>query len=151
MAIAIRTATPLDAAVVADFNRRMAEETEHKQLDPQILLAGVAALLADGDKGVYYLACDGDDIVGQLMITREWSDWRNGWWWWIQSVYVRANWRRKGVFQALYHHVVQAAQAASDVLGLRLYVEKENTGAQATYRKLGMSPMPYLFFDYWLS
>ena len=151
MPIAIRVAERRDAPVVAEFNRRMAEETEHKHLDPAVLLAGVAALLSDRDKGIYYLACAGQDIAGQLMITREWSDWRNGWWWWIQSVYVRADWRRKGIFQALYRHILEAAKAEENVLGLRLYVEKDNAAAQSTYQKLGMTPMPYLFFDYWLT
>lgn len=151
MAVIIRTAEPRDVAVVAEYNRRMALETENKQLDPDVLSAGVTALLADHTKGIYYLACAGADVVGQLMITREWSDWRNGWWWWIQSVYVRADWRRQGVFHALYDHIVQAARAERDVLGLRLYVEKDNAAAQSTYRKLGMTPMSYLFFDYWLS
>jgi ribosomal protein S18 acetylase RimI-like enzyme len=147
MPLTIRRGDVNDVAIVAEYNRRMAEETEGKRLDVSVLQDGVRAVLADTSKGVYYLACDGDDVVGQVMLTWEWSDWRNGWWWWLQSVYIRSDRRRRGVFQALFDHVLQQARAAGDVLGVRLYVEKDNHAAQATYRKLGMETMPYLMFD----
>src|SRR5437870_970183 len=91
MPLTVRSATPADVPVIVEYNRRLARETEHKTLDPATVSAGVAAAIADpATKGPYYLACDGADVVGQLQVTFEWSDWRNGWFWWIQSVYVRA-------------------------------------------------------------
>src|SRR5262249_21771908 len=104
MPLTIRRSRPADAAVVADFNRRLAEESEGKTLDGAALAEGVRAVLADPARGLYFLAERGGEVVGQLMVTYEWSDWRNGWIWWIQSVYVRADARRQGVFRALYEH-----------------------------------------------
>src|SRR5881398_2940188 len=98
-------------------------------------------------KGPYYLACDGADVVGQMQITYEFSDWRNGWFWWIQGVYVRADARGRGVFRALYHHVYEAARRDTQVIGLRLYVEKENHAAQRTYFNLGMKETDYLMLE----
>ncbi len=143
MPVTIRQALPDDAPTIADFNRRMALETEDKLLDPAILAAGVAAALADPHKAVYYLAVEEGPIVGQLSITREWSDWRNGWFWWIQSVYVRPEARRRGIYRALYAHVRARARQQGDVLGLRLYVEEENATAEQTYLRLGMEPAGY--------
>jgi len=144
MPLTVRTATPADVPVIVEYNRRLAQETEHKTLDPATVSAGVAAAIADPmTKGPYYLACDGADVVGQLQVTLEWSDWRNGWFWWIQSVYVRAEHRGRGIFRALYQHVRSRATAAGNVIGIRLYVELENTAAQATYSRMGMSFLPY--------
>jgi len=143
MELHIRRATPADAAVVAEFNRLLAHESEAKALDPATLAAGVAAVLADPHKGFYILAERGGEVVGQVCVTFEWSDWRNGWYWWIQSVYVRADARRGGVFAALYRHLEAAAVADPEVVGLRLYVERDNTPAQAVYRKLGLADEPY--------
>lgn len=144
MNIEIRAAMPADAAVIARFNSQMAEETEGRPLDPSLIGPGVAALLADPAKGRYWLAHSNGRIVGQIMVTREWSDWRNGMFWWIQSVYVHPEWRRQGVFSALYRHVESLAAAAPDSCGLRLYVERNNTRAQATYAALGMVETAYL-------
>jgi len=105
---------------------------------------GVEALLADPHKGVYYLTEDGGKVLGQISTTTEWSDWRNGWFWWIQSVYVCKEARRQGVFRALYNHVYQAACADPGVVGLRLYVEKENHVAKWTYLQLGMEEEGYV-------
>ncbi len=116
----------------------MAEETEGRPLDPAIIGAGVSSLLADADKGRYWLAEANGDVIGQIMVTYEWSDWRNGTLWWIQSVYVHPGHRRNGVFSALYRHVESRARAADNVCGLRLYVEQNNTRAQNTYEALGM-------------
>ncbi len=139
MPLTVRPATPADVPVIAEYNRRLARETEAKELDLATLTAGILAALADpGRKGPYYLACDGDDVVGQTQVTYEWSDWRNGWFWWIQGVYVRADARGRGVFRTLYEHVRREARAAGDVIGLRLYVERDNRAAQATYTRLGM-------------
>ena len=147
MPLTIRQATPADAPVVIEFNRRLAEESEGVTLDPAVLAAGVAAVLADPVKGPYFLAEEGGEALGQMGVTTEFSDWRNGWLWWIQSVYVRADARRAGVFRGLYEHLVAAARQDPAVIGLRLYVERENTRAQQTYLSLGMSDASYYLFD----
>ena len=145
----IRQAGPADAPAIVQFNRLLASETEDKTLDAAVVAAGVAAALADPDrKGPYYLAVEGESVLGQLQITYEWSDWRNGWFWWIQSVYVRSEDRRRGVFRSLYRHVVELARAAG-VVGIRLYVERENHAAQRTYRDLGMADAGYLLMQLW--
>ena len=147
MTLSIRKAKPADASTIVDFNRRMALETEQKVLEPEIVAAGVAAALADPHKAVYFVAEEDQHIVGQLSITLEWSDWRNGWLWWIQGVYVRADARRRGVFRALYEHVCEAARQDPEVVGLRLYVERENLAAQQTYLRMGMEWTNYLMLE----
>jgi GNAT superfamily N-acetyltransferase len=147
MPLSIRRAGPADAAIVTEFNRLLAAESEGKTLDAAVLAAGVASGLADPRKGVYFLAEEDGVAVGQIMFTTEWSDWRNGWFWWIQSVYVRPAERRRGVFRALFEHVDQAARADGHVIGLRLYVERENHVAQETYRRMGMEAAGYLVFE----
>ncbi|MCL1635874.1 GNAT family N-acetyltransferase [Luteimonas sp. SX5] len=138
----------------------MAWETERKRLDPATLRAGIAAGLADAAKARYFVAmldtsvADAETVavpVGTLMLTSEWSDWRNGDWWWIQSVYVPPQHRRKGVYRALYRHVEALARASEGVIGLRLYVEKENAVAQRTYESLGMSDSGYLLYQDWFA
>jgi GNAT superfamily N-acetyltransferase len=146
MSVTIRPATLDDAPVICEFNRQLALESEDKALDPVVLGAGVAALLNDPARGRYFLAQKGDQVVGQIMFTTEWSDWRNAWMWWIESVYVRQDSRRQGVFRALYEHVYRTARADPTVVGLRLYVEKNNQAAQQTYLSLGMSPMNFHLF-----
>jgi ribosomal protein S18 acetylase RimI-like enzyme len=146
MPLTLRRAVTADAAVIAEFNCRLAHETEGKTLDPGVVAAGVAACLADPGKGTYFVA-EEDGPVGLLLITTEWSDWRNGWLWWIQSVYVRPDARRRGIFRALYQHVYQEACADPQVIGLRLYVERDNHAAQETYLRLGMEPAGYLVFQ----
>jgi GNAT superfamily N-acetyltransferase len=143
----IRPPRAADAPVLAEFNIRLAAETEHLQLDPPRVLAGVEAVLADPAKGTYWVADADGEVVGQLMITFEWSDWRNGVFWWIQSVYVRKDWRSRGVFKALYQHVEQSARSRSDVCGLRLYVERDNLRAQKTYQHLGLRPTNYDIYE----
>jgi GNAT superfamily N-acetyltransferase len=148
MAFTIRRATPADAPVIVHFNRRLAEESEGKTLDEQALTAGVAAALADPErKGPYYLVEEANVILGQMQITYEWSDWRNGWAWWIQGVYVRPEARRQGVFQTLYQHVHNLARQEPDVIALRLYVERENEAAQQTYLRMGMKWTSYLVLE----
>jgi ribosomal protein S18 acetylase RimI-like enzyme len=148
MPLTVRPATPDDLAIVVEFNCRLAEETEGKTLNREILVPGVTAALSDPQtKGPYFLALDNGEVVGQLGVTFEWSDWRNGWYWWIQSVYVRSDARRRGIFRMLYQHVHSAALADPQVIGLRLYVERENRHAQETYRNLGMTPSGYLLFE----
>ena len=143
----IRVATPDDAAILVAFNAAMARETEKKELLPQVIGAGVRALLANPASGFYVVAEDGGRLVGSLMITKEWSDWRNGSFWWIQSVYVRPEARRRGVYRSLYRHIQGLAAADPGVCGFRLYVERENAVAQETYRALGMHTTRYLVFE----
>src|SRR5262249_10231438 len=126
MSLAVRRAVPADAAIVADYNRRLAEESEGKTLDPALLAAGVAAGPADVNTALSFVAEEGGAVLGQIMLTREWSDWRNGWIWWIQSVYVPPEARRRGVFRALFEHLPALARADPEVIGLRLYVERDN-------------------------
>ena len=147
MDLLIRPARPDDAPTLVEFNRRMAEETEGIELDPSVLLRGVTRALADPAKGRYLVAEAAGRVVGQLMWTTEWSDWRDGWFWWIQSVYVAADARRAGVFAALYARIAADAAGAGDVIGLRLYVEENNARAQATYGRQGMSRTHYLIYE----
>jgi GNAT superfamily N-acetyltransferase len=148
MTALIRSAGKADAAVIADFNARLALESENKTLDPAVLALGVAAVLEDPAKGLYWLAEDHGRVVGQICVTFEWSDWRNGWMWWIQSVYVRPQARRKGVFRSLYEHVYKTA-VAEGVIALRLYVEEKNHIAQQTYNDLGMEAMGFILYHKW--
>ncbi|QJW95988.1 GNAT family N-acetyltransferase [Frigoriglobus tundricola] len=143
MTLSVRRATPADEATLVMFNKAIAWETEHKRLDPAVLAAGVRAVLADPARGFYTVAERGGEVVGQMMITFEWSDWRNGWFWWVQSVYVHEDARRGGVFRALYRAIEQQAAADPSVIGLRLYFETDNARARATYRALGMTDTTY--------
>lgn len=147
----IRKAELADAAVVTEFNLRLAEETESLKLDPDCVSAGVAALLSDPAKGLYFVAEQDNRICGQVMITYEWSDWRNGNIWWLQSVYVRQECRGSGVFRALFEHVRTLAAAHADVWGLRLYMHAENERARGAYEKLGMTHTQYEVFELDLS
>ena len=147
MDIQIRRATLADANVIAGFNQLLAQETEHLQLDAARVQAGVTALLNDPAKGVYFVAEIKGAIAGQLMITYEWSDWRNGNFWWIQSVYVAEKFRGSGVFKALFNHVRALAQKEGNVPSLRLYVEAQNTRARQAYDKLGFKKTYYEIFE----
>lgn len=143
----IRRAAPADAALIAEFNSAMARETEQRDLPPERILSGVRRALADEARGAYFIAAQGARAVGQLLVTREWSDWRDGWFWWIQSVYVAPDVRGMGVYRALHAHVEHLARDTPDVRGLRLYVDAENLAAQEVYRRLGMSQTNYLLFE----
>lgn len=147
MQFTIREATLADAATIAANNSKMAMETEGRSLAPDVVGPGVAALLKDSQMGRYWVAEAEGQTVGQLMVTYEWSDWRNGMLWWIQSVYVDSGYRRRGVFSALYRHVESLASAESRVCGIRLYVEKENRRAQQTYAALGMTNPNYVVME----
>lgn len=151
MTTLIRNAIPDDAATIAANNSRMAEETENRSLDPDNVNPGVARLLEDSSKGRYWVAISDGKIVGQIMVTFEWSDWRNGTLWWIQSVFVHEDFRRRGVFSALYRHVESLAEETEDVCGLRLYVEYKNENAQNAYEALGMTAPGYLVMQSILS
>lgn len=143
----IRTAIIDDAQLLASWAQAMAMETEHKHLDGDTVLNGVKAGIADPKRARYFIAMAGDKAAGTLMLTTEWSDWRNADWWWIQSVYVHPDFRRKGVFQAMYRHVEKMATENPGVCGLRLYVEHENRNAQLTYEKLGMEDAGYRMME----
>jgi GNAT superfamily N-acetyltransferase len=143
----IRTAGLPDAPAIASFNQRMALETEGKALIPGVVAAGVLRLLNDPSLGFYVVAEREGKVVGGLMVTNEWSDWRNGLFWWIQSVYVEPYARRTGVYRRLYAFVRQMALANEGICGLRLYVEKENAVAQQTYASLGMAQTDYLVYE----
>ena len=147
MELTVRDARPEDAATLVAYNSAMAEETEGKSLHPERIEPGVARLFSDESRGRYWVAESGGVVVGQIMVTYEWSDWRNGNLWWIQSVYVHPDWRRQGVFSALYRHVESLAAAQPGVIGLRLYVEEKNTRAQRTYAALGMVNTGYLVME----
>lgn len=145
--INIRQAMISDAAIIADFNVRLAAETEAKQLDPAVTLRGVTNLLQMPQYGFYLVATQDSKVVGSLMINYEWSDWRNGLFWWIQSVYVDADSRGQGVFRQLYQTVTTLADEQGNVCGLRLHVEHDNTTAQKTYQALGMVACSYLTYE----
>jgi GNAT superfamily N-acetyltransferase len=141
--LAIRPARADDADVLAAFNAALALETEAKRLDPDTLRRGVAAAIDDPDRLRYWIAERDGRVVGQAAATREWSDWRNGWIWWLQSVYVPPDQRGRGVFRALFQAIRTEAQADPGVVGLRLYVENENHSAQKTYQALGLKAGGY--------
>ena len=125
----------------------MAQETETLPLDEAVVRPGVAAVLADPALGFYLVAEIDGNLAGQLMVTYEWSDWRNGLWWWIQSVYVRPEYRRRGVYTALHRRVADEARAAGGACGIRLYVEQENTTAQQVYESLDMYRTRYQMYE----
>ncbi len=142
-ALSIRAAREDDLGFLVGSNAAMALETEHKQLDRDVLTRGTEAVFADPARGFYLVAERAGHAVGCLLVTKEWSDWRDGDWWWIQSVYVVPSARRSGVFRALYAEVERRARATPRVIGLRLYVEDGNANAQATYAALGMQDAHY--------
>ena len=143
----IRIAEKKDAPDLVEFNQAMALETEGKRLDSDILRNGVEAVFDDEKKGFYVVAEEDDKIVGGLMITFEWSDWRNAWFWWIQSVYILPAFRGRSIYRLLYEYVKTEAEKSKNVCGFRLYVEKENVNAQKVYEKLGMERSHYLMYE----
>jgi GNAT superfamily N-acetyltransferase len=140
--VTVRPARPEDAPTIVGFNAALAKESEDHALDPAVLGPGVGAILADPGKGRYFVAEEGGRVVGQTMVTYEWSDWRNGWLWWIQSVFVAPEARARGVFRALHARVVEEARGAGAV-GIRLYVFEPNARAREVYRRLGMRDAGY--------
>lgn len=156
----IRGAVLGDVERIAEYNLRLAWETEHRKLDRPVVLRGVEALIRDRTKGEYFVAetvtegatiADADPgmasgVIGQCCVTYEWSDWRNGNMWWFQSVYVDSTWRARGVFRQLFDHVHQAA-VKQGVVALRLYVEEDNHTAQEVYRRRGMVQTAYRVFE----
>ena len=145
--INLRVGVPEDEDAFVQFNREMARETESKELALETVRAGVRTALENPVHGFYVLAEDAGEIVGSLMVTYEWSDWRDGLFWWIQSVYVKPSHRRRGLYRRLYDFVRERARARGDVVGFRLYVDKDNRVAQQTYAALGMSKSNYLMYE----
>ena len=145
--ITVRPATSGDLPRLVEGNLSLAAESESKSLDGDRVYSGVQEILTDPNKGRYFVAlCDGT-FAGQTLITFEWSDWRNGRFWWLQSVYVWPDYRRRGVFRALFGHISGLANASNKVCGLRLYVEHENHSARSTYQRLGMVDAGYTILE----
>ena len=144
----IRKALNKDIDVIARYNYNLAYETENKILDMNILTRGVEAIIKDENKGIYHVCEINGEVVGQIMYTFEWSDWRNGTFLWIQSVYVNKEFREMGVFKALYKFIRDIADNDNNICGIRLYVEKENTIAKKTYKNIGMKECNYYIYEY---
>lgn len=147
--ICIRPANSDDVKAIVEFNAGLAQVTEGKKLDPLRLQQGVEAVLHNPDHGFYVIAEDASSkqAIGQLLITYEWSDWRNAVFWWLQSVYVQESWRRQGVFRKLYDYVMTEARNRKTVAGVRLYVEEENRLAQQVYQHMGLLPAGYHVYE----
>ena len=145
--VVIRLGGEQDVEILADFNVSMARETESRELDRELVMAGVRSLVSAPVNGFYVIAEQSGEIVGSLMITTEWSDWRNGLFWWIQSVYVRPALRRQGIYTKLYEHVKTLAAEQGNVCGFRLYVEQHNAVARRAYEALGMEETPYRIYE----
>ena len=142
----IRQASIEDANSLVEFNLRLAKETEDKDLDRSLLQPGVEAILRDANRGFYVVAVNEEEVIGATMVTKEWSDWRNADFWWIQSVYVVKEHRRQGVFRSLFNEVKRLA-SEQKVCGFRLYVEQQNDVAQKTYHELGWHETIYKMFE----
>ena len=155
--IIVRDATRADIERIAEFQQAMAQETESRILEPSTIRQGITAVFDDPQKGFYIVAVASSDngnptqVVGSLLITYEWSDWSNATHWWIQSVYVDAAWRRRGVYRTMYKHILALTKGRSDICSIRLYVERANTVAQQTYKSLGMSHSHYDMYEIDLS
>ncbi len=146
--IQYREATPDDAASIVEFQLAMARETEELELDRPTLSRGVAAVFANNTLGRYFVAEEEEDVIASLMITYEWSDWRAGTVWWIQSVYVVPMFRRRGVYAGLYSHVKAFVEGDAAIRGIRLYVDERNKPAQEVYARLGMNGEHYRVFEW---
>lgn len=145
--VRVRDASAFDLAFLADCNAAMALETEHRRLDRAVLERGIAAVFEQPRRG-FYLVCErAGEALGCLLVTYEWSDWRDGEWWWLQSVYVVPGARRAGIFRALHAEVLARLRRTRDAVGLRLYVERDNARAQATYAGLGMAETAYRLYE----
>lgn len=146
--IKIRKAKPDDAKVIIDSQQKMAMETEQMNLDPEVVTRGVKAVFENSSKGQYWVADHDGQVIASLLITYEWSDWRNTNVWWFQSVYVLPDFRRKGIFRMMYALIKNEAEKLG-AAGLRLYVETNNAAAQKTYESLGMQSEHYRMYE-WL-
>ncbi len=149
--VIVRPARPDDVDALVTFGAAMARETEGRDLEMERLRLGTLAVLASPERGFYLVAeLSGEPsgrLIGQLMVTYEWSDWRNATFWWIQSVYVHPSWRRRGVYRRMHEFILHQARSRSDVCGVRLYVEKNNAVAQSAYDHVGLSRSAYIVFE----
>ena len=145
--IIVREATRHDTDDIVRFQQEMALETEGKILDEVTLKNGITAIFDSSEKGFYLVAEVDGNLVGSLLITYEWSDWRNATFWWIQSVFVDGNWRRKGIYRSMHDHVLSYAESREGICGIRLYVERTNKIAQQTYSDLGMTHSHYDLYE----
>ncbi|MDH3690063.1 MAG: GNAT family N-acetyltransferase [Gammaproteobacteria bacterium] len=143
----IRLGDARDKSTLVAFNQAMALQTEGLELPAAVVTAGVTKILENPQHGFYLIAQCGTEVAGSLMVTNEWSDWRNGNFWWIQSVYVRPEYRRQGIYRQLYQHMKILAADSEDICGFRLYVERDNRVAQETYQALGMRPTHYQMYE----
>lgn len=143
----IRRALPQDLPDLVQFNQAMALETENLTIDEAVLTQGVSAMLDNPEKGFYLVAENDGEILGSLMVTYEWSDWRASNYFWIQSVYIRPQNRRQGIYRQLYQEVKAVAEQEGGAASFRLYVEQDNSKAQQTYQSLGMKQSHYLMFE----
>jgi ribosomal protein S18 acetylase RimI-like enzyme len=146
--ISIRPATQRDSTYIIDFQQQMAQETEKVKLDAEILAEGLKRLFDDPSKGKYYVAEDNGEVIGCLMTTFEWSEWRCGNVLWIQSVYIKPSHRSKGVFRKMYEHIKSMVTPESEYRGIRLYVDRTNAAAQKVYEKLGMNGEHYQVYEW---
>jgi len=146
--LTVRSARPEDAPVIAGFQVLMAQETEGLELDPETVACGVLAVFAERSRGEYLVAEQAGRIAGCLLVTPEWSDWRNGTVLWIESLYVVPELRGRGIYRALYGHLQARVEASPGLLGIRLYVDKRNTAAQRVYARLGMTREHYELFEW---
>ncbi len=146
--IVVRTATIDDAEIISDFQVAMALETELFTLDKNTVIKGVTAVFEEVSKGQYFVAAREDEVVGSLLITREWSDWRNQWVWWIQSVYIKPEYRKKKIFSTMYHKIKSLVINNDGVAGLRLYVDLSNQNARRIYEAIGMNGEHYQLFEW---
>ena len=149
--IEIRQASVADVATIADFNIALCRETEGRDLDPTTVREGVGRFVSEPARGRYFLALIGGEVAGQTAHTFEWSDWRNGEIWWIQSVYVHPLHRGRGVFRALFTHIKELGENDTECCGIRLYMERENDSARKTYRCLGLSETCYEVLEHLFS
>ena len=145
--ISIREGTISDATLISNFQQHMALETESKNLDKYTVLKGVEKVLASSDRGFYIIAEVASKVIGSLMVTFEWSDWRNGWFFWIQSVFVEQSYRRQGIYRLMHNEVINRCKESKDCCGIRLYVERDNINAQKVYKNLGMHETDYYLFE----
>lgn len=144
--INVRNAISADVPTLVEYNQALAKETENISLDETILFAGVKNALERNDCQ-YFVADLDDKVIGQTMVTTEWSDWRNGEMWWMQSVYVHADYRKRGVFPTIFWHIQKLAESNPDVKALRLYVMHDNQSGRSSYQNLGMDDSGYLVYE----
>jgi GNAT superfamily N-acetyltransferase len=145
----IRKAKNQDLATLVKFNQALVWEARGEELEPQVLTQGIQAVLSDSNRGFYTVVEVENEPIAAALVTFEWSDWRNAWFWWLQDVYVQPSYRQQGIFRSLYTHLKTQAQAAK-VCGLRLYVYKGNTRAQEVYQRMGMIPSNSIMFEEYL-